>query len=980
MAPRFDRINQCLWWEDRRVELSANAFSLLGHLVERPHQLVSKNQLLDAVWPDAHVVDAVLSVTVSQLREAFDDDARQPRFIETVYGRGYRWIGTLADEASLPAPVPTGRAAAAATTVAATAEVELGIAPIVGRDAALGDLVAAASRAASGRRQLLFITGDPGIGKSTLVDHFLASAAARGCLVGRGQCIDAYGMGEPYMPLLDALRQLVHGSDAAIGTLRTQAPTWLLQLPGLLSAGEHDELQRALASSTGARMVRELQQALETLAVERTIILVLEDLHWSDTATVAALAALAMRREAATLLVIGTYRPVDAIAELHPIVQLKHELSAKRQCGEIALDGLAAEAVADYLGARFVPHEFPPELAPQLHAQTTGNPLFLLNAIEDLEQRGWLAVVDGVWRRTVEASQLDAAVPESTRAMIEARLTRLQPATLELLEAASVIGASFASQTLAAAVDREASDVELDCAALARAGQLLKELEPAHWPDGSHGAQYAFRHALYEQVLYGRVTGARRQRLHRAVAERLEHGFDNETGEIAAALALHYERGGDLARAVTFHARAADLARSRYGFDPAVAQLRHALALLRRLSAGAVRDALEIDLQSELSTSVFSTDGPGAAELEAIAARIDALSQSGETTPALLNSLFGLIAMSITCADLARAEDACERALQRARQVEWGEFQANVARGLFGFIQHRRGHFAAAVPNLEAGAALPEIGAVAMLEPPIGFASDLGFTFVVMGALRRGLAVARAADARADATGHPPTIIFSAGNMMRIAQMFADRALVESITDKMAAWGERLASERFTAVSLLGRGWLRMDAGEADGITVFRQGLEIYRSYRHLVYGPFTEQQISAALLRFGRLDEARAALDEAFAQIESTQARWCEAELHRTRGEIAAAGAAVLPARSKARQQAMRDAEASFRQAIDVARTQEARWWELRAWFSLARLLPPAVRGEAVRSLRDLHAAVDDGLDVAALRDVRALLDTTPS
>ena len=92
-APRLDPVNQCIWWGERRVELSANAFHLLAYLVERPQMLVTKDELLDAVWQETHVVDAVLSVTVIQLREAFGDDPRQPRFIETVHGRGYRWIG-----------------------------------------------------------------------------------------------------------------------------------------------------------------------------------------------------------------------------------------------------------------------------------------------------------------------------------------------------------------------------------------------------------------------------------------------------------------------------------------------------------------------------------------------------------------------------------------------------------------------------------------------------------------------------------------------------------------------------------------------------------------------------------------------------------------------------------------------------------------------------------------------------------------------
>ncbi|MCW5892061.1 MAG: AAA family ATPase [bacterium] len=955
--PRLDRINQCLWLGDRRADLSANAFRLLDYLIERPGQLVSKDALLDAVWPDAHVVDAVLSVTISHLREALGDDPRQPRFIETLHRRGYRWIGAFA-------PETPGRPSADAAGPA-----------LVGRDAALAQLDAAAARAAAGRRQTVFVTGEPGIGKTTLVDHFLASVAAQRSVVARGQCIDGYGRSEAYLPLLEALQQVVYSCDDAIEILRSRAPTWLLQLPGLLSPADHDELRRSLASSTGARMVRELQQVLEALSADRTLVLVLEDLHWGDAATVSVLGGLAMRREPARLLVIATYRPVDAVAELHPIVQLEHELAARRQCIEIALDGLEVDAVASYLAARFADAAFPSDLARRLHAQTAGNPLFLLNAVEDLEQREWLVRVDGAWCCHVDAERLDHAVPESTRAMIDARLGRLPAALLAMLEAASVIGPSFASQTVAAALDRDAGDVELDCTALARAGRFVKEIEPAHWPDGSSGAQYAFRHTLYQQVLYGRVTAARRQSLERAVAGRLERGF-GDAPEVAGLLATHWERGGDVERAVAHQARAAGIARSRYDFEQAAAQYRHALDLLRRLPASAERDAREIVLQSELVTTVFSTTGPGAAEIEDIAGRIDTLSSAAETTPALLNALFGLIALCITRGDLGRAEALGQGVLHRAAEVDWGAFQAAVARGLLGFTQHRRGCLTAATPNLTAGAALPLIGAVGMLEPSIGFESDLGFTHFLMGELRRGLETMHHADARAGATGHPPTIVYSSSNMIRIGQMIGDRALVDRAAVTMGEIADRLAQPRFAAYRLICIGWLGMDAGDPEGLATFREGVRIMAADSHLVYAPFSTCQAAAGFVRLGRLDDARATLAEAFRLLEATEARWCEPDLHRVQAALSLASSP----RGKGWARATREAERSLRRAIDVAQAQGARWWELRAWFDLAKLGPDAGDATAIDALRRLHTAIDEGSAIPVLDDVRAFLAARPA
>jgi tetratricopeptide (TPR) repeat protein len=454
-------------------------------------------------------------------------------------------------------------------------------------------------------------------------------------------------------------------------------------------------------------------------------------------------------------------------------------------------------------------------------------------------------------------------------------------------------------------------------------------------------------------------SAARRQRLERAIAGRLERGF-GDADEVAGVLAAHWERSGDLERAVTHHARSAGIARSRYGFEQAVAQYRHALDLLRRLPPSAERDAREIGLQSELVTTVFSTTGPGASEIEDIAVRIDTLSSAGETTSALLNALFGLIALCITRGDLGRAESLCERALQRALEVEWGAFQADVARGLLGFAQLRRGRLAAAIPNLTVGAALPLIGSVAMIEPSTGFESDLGLALFLLGELRRGLDTMQHADARTEATGHPPTIVQSLSNMMRIGQMIGDRALVDRVASTMGEIADRLAQPRFSAYRLVCIGWLGMDAGEPDGIATFQDGTKMMAADSHLVYAPFSTCQAAAGLVRLGRLDDARATLAEAFGLLETTEARWCEAELHRVQAELTVA-AASSP-RSKRRAEAMREAERSLRRAIEVAQAQGARWWELRAWFDLARLVPGD--GVAMAGLRRLYAQINDGSD----------------
>jgi predicted ATPase len=179
----------------------------------------------------------------------------------------------------------------------------------------LETLRACLHRALHGQRQLVLVTGEPGIGKTALVDAFQQQATADVPVLrlARGQCLEGYGGMEAYYPMLEALGELWRGAggEAVVQTLTTHAPTWLVQFPALVTREHRDALQRELLGATRERMLREMAEMLETLTVGRPLLLVFEDLQWVDHATVDLLAAIARRRAPAHLLVVGTYRPVD---------------------------------------------------------------------------------------------------------------------------------------------------------------------------------------------------------------------------------------------------------------------------------------------------------------------------------------------------------------------------------------------------------------------------------------------------------------------------------------------------------------------------------------------------------------------------------------------------------------------------------------------------------------------------------------------
>src|SRR5271157_5215633 len=340
---RLDFVNQCLWRHsdeahEERILLTPKAFAMLRYLVEHTGWLVTQDELLEALWPDTFVQPEVLKSHIKDIRSALEDDAKNARFIETLPRRGYRFIAPVTDELGKTSP-----------EVGSTAS------RLVGRNTELDRLRGSLRRALHGERQLVFVTGEPGIGKTTLVDEFQRQAAAdiSGLRIARGQCVEGYGGKEPYYPMLEALGQLCHGSaaDSVVQVLAAQAPTWLVQFPALMKREQRDKLQREIVGATRERMLREIADALETITAESPLLLVFEDLHWADPSTIDLISALARRRQPAKLLLIGTYRPVDVLLADHPLKALKQDLLIHHLCHEAALEPLDEAGVAEFLAA-----------------------------------------------------------------------------------------------------------------------------------------------------------------------------------------------------------------------------------------------------------------------------------------------------------------------------------------------------------------------------------------------------------------------------------------------------------------------------------------------------------------------------------------------------------------------------------------------------------------------------------------------------
>jgi predicted ATPase/DNA-binding winged helix-turn-helix (wHTH) protein len=607
---RLDPTDERLWRGNSPIELRPKAFQVLRYLVERPGLLVIGDELLHAVWPEPAAVPEMLTQVIAELRRTLGDDAHHPQYIQTVHRRGFRFIADVqpsgGDEAIAARTAPSPRQSTS---------------PLVGREAELARLDELLLEARAGRRQFAFVTGEPGIGKTSLIRTFferLANAESdEPVWIAVGKCVELRGERESYMPVFDALSYLARaaGAQPVARCYSRFAPSWLAQLPGLQGADEakqnHDP-----TFATPARMPREFCLAVEALSEERTLVLWLEDVHWSDTATVDLLATLASRLDPARLLVLATYRPVDAAASSHPVAPLKRSLRQHDLCEELRLDPLDEASVRTYLSGQLVA-EPDPALAALVHEQTEGNPLFVVTLVHYLLSERLIEPAEAGRRPSISMEALREAVPDSLGALVETQLDTLNADELELLQAASASGETFAAQVVAAATGRGVETVEKVCGRLAGWGRFIESTGAGCWPDNSVGERYAFLHTAFRHVIYRRLSAGLRRGLHRRIGERLEVGFADQLAAIASELALHFERGGDLERAVEYLVAAAAGVRQRYGDREAVAYFEHALALLDTLPESTDRDRRELELRVHLSREWNSSAAVSATEQDA---------------------------------------------------------------------------------------------------------------------------------------------------------------------------------------------------------------------------------------------------------------------------------------------------------------------------------------------------------------------------
>ncbi len=505
---RLDTVDECLWRhrhdeDDERIPLTPKAFAVLRFLIEHAGDLVTEDELLAAAWPRVCVQPEAIKTRIHEIRKVLGDDPKNSRFIETLPRRGYRFIAPVSE------------------TFAATAAVELPSPRLVGRERQLEELRACLERTLANRREIVFITGETGIGKTTLADAFTRRAAVElsGIRIVRGQCLEGHGSKEPYYPVLEAIGQLCRAAEGAtlVPILSTLAPTWLVQFPDLVAREQRERFQQEILGTTRGRMLREIIEALEAFSSEKPLLLVLEDLHWADPFTVDFISTLARRRGTGKLMLVATYRPVDITLAEHPLNMVKQDLLVHQLCREIALDPLTEAQVAEYMALEAAGAPAPAGVAALIHRYSEGNPLFMVASLDHMIHRNLIAVENGAWRLKVPLESIDMEPPASLRQMIELQIERLSVEEQRVLEIASVTGVSFTVHANALEATVSADEFESVCEDLARRQLMLRRAN--HFQDGAISDRYEFVHVLYRNIFYLRQTSARRAKLERRIGE-----------------------------------------------------------------------------------------------------------------------------------------------------------------------------------------------------------------------------------------------------------------------------------------------------------------------------------------------------------------------------------------------------------------------------------------------------------------------------
>ena len=824
---------------------------------------------------------------------------------------------------------------------------------LVGRDEELALLQGRLALAARGAGQVIDLIGEAGIGKSRLLQELVARHSGPELTYLEGRCSSATES-TPLYPLLAVVREMCGIADSGRpDTLRQRVAATCREI-GVGDPEAASILGRLLTSEPTAqpadpghakrRFVEVIRQLLVAKSLTaRPLLVAIEDLHWMDSTTEECLASLVETLAAEPVLLLTTYRP-----------GYRPPWTQRSNLTQLTLPPLSAEESRDVVLGFVPPGTVSDDVVEQILARGDGNPFFL----EELS-RATLDKTDG---RPL------SHVPATIQEAIALRIGRLRPRARQILGPAAVLGRDVPLHLLCAVGQFSPTTVE----------EALEELEDADLVHRvlrrSVEPWCIFRHALVHEVAYARLRADERRTLHLRALDSIEQTFRDTSSEHVEALAHHAIAADAADRAVLYLFQAAQKARARSASGAELSHLNQALALLRRLPEGLARDRQELALHTAMGQNLLATKGYGAPEVERAYAQALALCQRVGDTRQLASVLTGQWVYHLLRADYRITGEIAARLLTLARADGHEEFllEAHVALGMTAIYL---GEFTEAQGHLEEALTIYEPAGQRWLL----YGTHLGVSSLAYLAWAECFlgspdsALRRCHDALALARAHEQSAALSVaqalGLLTSIHLVRGDRRETLEYAAQTIAYATERGFPYWVAFGGIARNWaLAQDTGWHAGIAQIRRSVDSYRATGSVLGLTRYYTMLAEMYRRAEEPGPGLSILDEATALAAATDERYHDAEIHRLRGELT-----LLEGEPAA----VEVAETCFLAALDVARRQRARYWELRAATSLARLWREQARGDAARELlANVYGQFTEGLDTADLAEARALLD----
>ena len=822
----------------------------------------------------------------------------------------------------------------------------------VGRDRELAILMDRLDQLDDGGGHVVSISGEPGIGKSRLIDEFERGALDDRIWFARANCL-AYATTSPYLPIRRLLRQVcgvAHTDnadqmgtklDARLDSAGVGSPVASALLRQLLELPADPSAVAALSpDERRAQTFDHLYALVAHVAASRPCVIVVEDLHWVDATSEAWLSGLAMRLTGMKMLLLVSYRPGYQAPWLPQSSATQLALSRLKSDDSVAL-------------VRSIPTSSPLSETgmTRIVAKAQGNPFFL-------EELTW----------SVAAGKGETpAIPETVQAVLAARIDQLEPLDKQTLQIAAVVGADMPIGLLRA-IDGSSEAQRQQCLTRLQAAEFLFERRSA--PE----RVFAFKHALTRDVAYMSLVGRDRRTIHRRIADALEAGFTALVAEQPELLAHHLSESGETGRAFEHWRLAGTRAAERSADVEAIAHFETALSLLEKLPE---RDGFadqELAILLNLGVAYQNVQGPGAGDVGRVYERAMDFGPDVVTPRQGFEVLSGLWTHRLTRGDFAAAKTQAEKLVEIAAQGDEPEMLLQARHAIWttarftGDLDLALNQSEIAIADAPSDIPSSHFHVFGGHDPIVCARGARAIVLWLRGLAERANEEISDALTSAMALEHPATMANALVNAVELNLMRRDPKVLASSAASLNA----LATDRGLAMPLsvasFAEGWRRSQAGDHEsGIAGMEQALDAMKGLGRNYQEAYHIALLAEALAVNGELDRAFDRIGEAFTEIENNGvSHWAEGEAYRLAGE-------VHLARPDGGQS---DAEDHFHRAIEIARGQGARLIELRATASLSRIWARTDRrADARRALSALYAQFTEGLDTPDLVRAQLLL-----